>query len=191
MLKKLVIVPSLFISVLIAQGDALRHYFVRQNTLNDKKSGETPSTVLHMESQLGCGILCAQDYTCASLTHHVGQCLLYNSSVSTSDVPAPGARTFTKHGYVYLGCYLDDLDRLINDEHIVDDSMTYELCLTHCRQGNYLLAGLEATRHCFCGNSNDDVKYTVQNEGDCNTPCVGNSSQMCGGHFRLSLFQWN
>ncbi|XP_046574208.1 kremen protein 1-like [Haliotis rubra] len=142
-----------------------------------------------MESQLGCGILCAQDDTCASLTHHVGQCHLYNSSVSTSDVQAPGARTFIKHGYVYLGCYLDDKERLINDEHIVNDSMTYELCLTQCRQGNFLLAGLQAYVHCVCGNSYDHVKYTVQNEGDCNTTCAGNNNQMCGGFYRLSLFQ--
>ncbi|XP_046548448.1 uncharacterized protein LOC124258392 [Haliotis rubra] len=99
MMKKLVIVLSLFMSVVIAQECTLIHYFVRQNKLNNKKPVETPSNVLHMESQLGCGLHCAQDDTCASLTHLEGQCLLYNSSVLPSDVQAPGARTFIKQGY--------------------------------------------------------------------------------------------
>ncbi|XP_046556743.1 ankyrin repeat domain-containing protein 17-like [Haliotis rubra] len=52
-------------------------------------------------------------------------------------------------GYVYLGCYKDDSGRLINDVHNSNDSMTYEWCLTRSRQGNYLLAGLEASKFYF------------------------------------------
>ncbi|XP_046377351.2 WSC domain-containing protein ARB_07870-like [Haliotis rufescens] len=97
--------------------------------------------------------------------------------------------TSYKHGPVYTGCFLDDRDRMINELREVNDSMTHEWCLTRCRQGNYLLAGLENHDECFCGNSYDNVKYTVMSEGDCNAPCKGNSSQMCGGRYRLSLFQ--
>ncbi|XP_071111278.1 integumentary mucin C.1-like [Haliotis cracherodii] len=92
-------------------------------------------------------------------------------------------------GAAYRGCYLDDADRMINDLHVKDDSMTHEWCLTRCRQGNYLFAGVEYYNHCFCGNSYDNVKYTAVSDRTCNTPCEGNSSQMCGGSYRLSLFQ--
>ncbi|XP_067660978.1 uncharacterized protein [Haliotis asinina] len=91
--------------------------------------------------------------------------------------------------YVYMGCYKDDGDRMINDVHDRNSAMTHEWCLARCRQGNYILAGLEHYDECLCGNSYDNVKYTVKNEAQCNTPCDGNSSQMCGGPYRLSLYQ--
>ncbi|XP_071111483.1 threonine-rich protein-like [Haliotis cracherodii] len=104
------------------------------------------------------------------------------TSVTTTDASC-------EHGFVYKGCYLDDRNRMINDIHDKNVSMTHERCLTRCRQGNYVLAGLEYYKHCYCGNSYDNVKYPVMSEGDCNTPCAGNSGQICGGHYRLSLFQ--
>ncbi|XP_046551064.1 ankyrin repeat domain-containing protein 17-like [Haliotis rubra] len=85
--------------------------------------------------------------------------------------------TSCEDGYLYVGCYLDDWDRMINDEFYWNTSMTHEWCLARCGQGNYLFAGLQNHLQCFCGNSYDDVKYTAQNEGDCDAPCRGNISQ--------------
>ncbi|KAK3105633.1 hypothetical protein FSP39_002335 [Pinctada imbricata] len=44
---------------------------------------------------------------------------------------------------------------------------------------------------CFCGNSTftQFLKYGTAAEKECNTPCSGNSDEMCGGDWKLSVYQ--
>lgn len=50
----------------------------------------------------------------------------------------------------------------------------------------HTLAGMEAAYACFCGKAirNPTSKPTT----DCKMPCLGDGSQMCGGVFRLSVY---
>ena len=39
---------------------------------------------------------------------------------------------------------------------------------------------------CYCGDTYG--RYGKADEADCNTECVGNSTQMCGGAWRISVY---
>jgi len=43
--------------------------------------------------------------------------------------------------------------------------------------------------HCFCGNQADNPTVTIGSTNDCNTVCGGNTSQICGGHWALSIYK--
>lgn len=68
--------------------------------------------------------------------------------------------------------------------------MTTALCRTGCAQMNYTLAGTELGRQCWCGNalggSARPQPYSV-----CTSPCSGNSSQTCGGDYKIQVYSTN
>ncbi|VDI47438.1 Hypothetical predicted protein [Mytilus galloprovincialis] len=71
----------------------------------------------------------------------------------------------------------------------VNDNMTVEMCVQLCMGNRYL--GLQYSFECFCGDSwnNSDV-YNETNDSECNLECQGNSSQICGGDWRNSVYQY-
>lgn len=68
--------------------------------------------------------------------------------------------------------------------------MTPDLCLSACRDGGFPFAGLEFGQECWCGVvlANDTQKVDA---GECNMPCHGDGSQLCGGRSRLNIFLAN
>lgn len=50
---------------------------------------------------------------------------------------------------------------------------------------------LQDRQWCLCGNeSNVDLARTEPvSESECDTPCNGNLSQICGGRYRISLYR--
>ncbi|KAI0225580.1 Fucolectin [Lamellibrachia satsuma] len=88
----------------------------------------------------------------------------------------------------YRGCYLDQkssraLQHRVGDMHKTNSPMR---CVSKCVQNGHTLAGMEAAYACFCGKAirNPTSKPTT----DCKMPCLGDGSQMCGGVFRLSVY---
>jgi hypothetical protein len=67
--------------------------------------------------------------------------------------------------------------------------LTVALCTQACQAGGYILAGVEYSGECYCGNS-------ISNGGGpapdgltgCNMVCNGNSSEYCGGPNRLDVY---
>lgn len=67
--------------------------------------------------------------------------------------------------------------------------MTVALCTQACQTEGYVLAGVEYSGECYCGN-------TASNGGGpapdglsgCNMACNGNSSEYCGGPNRLDVY---
>ena len=55
-----------------------------------------------------------------------------------------------------------------------------------CNVG-YRYAGLEYRYECFCGDFYYD-KYGKVSDHECNETCPGNSSQICGGPWKLSVY---
>ncbi|XP_063442488.1 uncharacterized protein LOC134722791 [Mytilus trossulus] len=89
--------------------------------------------------------------------------------------------------YEYLGCYKDNGDRML-DLIITDGSMTVELCYNKCSQYSHF--GVQMKRQCFCGYSTEDATiYPRRPENECNKACVGNTSQTCGGHWRMNVYR--
>jgi hypothetical protein len=66
--------------------------------------------------------------------------------------------------------------------------MTVEACQSYCLGKNYPLAGVEYSTECYCGLSlsyNSSVGRT-----GCTMACKGNSSEICGGSSRLSVYNF-
>ena len=50
-----------------------------------------------------------------------------------------------------------------------------------------ILIIIQARTRCFCGNQTDISTFTTSNA--CHKTCKGNASQMCGGYWKLSIYQ--
>ncbi|CAG2204411.1 unnamed protein product [Mytilus edulis] len=69
------------------------------------------------------------------------------------------------------------------------NQMTHEMCTRACHTYRYL--GLQNHHQCFCGNSfGDSNRYQKKNEDDCSQQCRGNLSQICGGTWRNSVYEF-
>ncbi|KAL4233175.1 hypothetical protein ACF0H5_007859 [Mactra antiquata] len=65
--------------------------------------------------------------------------------------------------------------------------MTNELCQLTCYERGFVYAGTQYRTFCFCGNSYNTLETPI--ESHCNMACSGNSSQICGGGYRNSIFR--
>ncbi|CAG2204409.1 unnamed protein product [Mytilus edulis] len=89
----------------------------------------------------------------------------------------------------YIGCYDDDRNRMLDDQHFSNQIMTLEVCKKFCHGHRYL--GLQSYDNCFCGNSLGDTNvYQKKNEGECDRHCNGDMSQICGGQWRNSVYEF-
>nr|XP_054772421.1 uncharacterized protein LOC129280420 [Lytechinus pictus] len=118
--------------------------------------------------------------------------------------------------YTYLGCFYDNNNReslpdLIYCErdtypydscqntcgpqaqYCQSQEMTIELCRDICADQNMRYFGLQAGKQCLCGGFFAPYNALGQPDGNdtCNRPCEGNSSQLCGSDFQVSVYQIN
>merc|ERR1711990_236573 len=65
--------------------------------------------------------------------------------------------------------------------------MTVEMCLSICRRKGFGYSGLQARVECFCG---DDIEKRLNyaRRDKCSDKCAGNSNQICGGSYAMSLY---
>ena len=84
-------------------------------------------------------------------------------------------------------CYEDRSARVLNKRYWSDSSMTIEKCKQFCFEKNYLYAGVQFASQCFCGNVINPRIFTPKTE--CNMQCAGDSSQMCGGSWRMNIYK--
>jgi hypothetical protein len=66
-----------------------------------------------------------------------------------------------------------------------EDVMTPALCSAICT--GFKFFGVQDTNNCFCGNDYGNQGGKAP-EDDCDSPCSGDSSAMCGGPFRNSIY---
>ena len=84
----------------------------------------------------------------------------------------------------YLGCYTDSKNRDLAGFTFSSPKMTPKLCQDTCRQRGFSYAGVQYYRQCFCGNSYGKLGKSNK----CNTPCAGNSKEICGGSWANSVY---
>ena len=105
-----------------------------------------------------------------------------------------------------MGCYRDSSTRDLPNWLLTDfTSLSIESCITTCLNSDYPYAGVQAgyffsngcnywelktyyknfkSYACFCGNS-----YGSQGTAtNCNSPCSGNSNEICGGGWANSVY---
>lgn len=90
--------------------------------------------------------------------------------------------------YTSQGCYSEPDttgSRALTGISFNDYSMTVEKCAVFC--DGYTMFGLEYSRSCFCGNNM--TSGAVATTG-CNTACAGNSSESCGGSWKLNIYTY-
>ncbi|KAJ6591192.1 glyoxal oxidase N-terminus-domain-containing protein [Mycena vulgaris] len=80
--------------------------------------------------------------------------------------------------------------RALSGTSLLDSGMTVEKCVSLCDNTGFSFAGLEFKNECYCDNaiSTANGGGVAANPDDCNLPCAGNSAQICGAGFRLTLY---
>ncbi|KAH7319166.1 hypothetical protein BKA65DRAFT_609130 [Rhexocercosporidium sp. MPI-PUGE-AT-0058] len=109
-----------------------------------------------------------------------------SSSVSTSTAPAS---TGFPTGWTSQGCWVDGLNgRILKQQQPDNAQNTLETCVRTCAGLGYTIAGAEYGTECYCDNFvyNGGALATAQT--DCNIPCPGKSSEMCGAGGRISMY---
>lgn len=127
-----------------------------------------------------CNMLCAGDRTeyCGGSSRLN---LYLNSSASVVPSVNPGIANYT-----YQGCYTDSVvERVLMDASQSGSDMTVAKCASICAPYTYF--GTEYSAECFCGNALRNTTALVD-ESECGMTCAGNSTQLCGGGNRLSVY---
>ncbi|EGD75350.1 hypothetical protein PTSG_06426 [Salpingoeca rosetta] len=70
-------------------------------------------------------------------------------------------------------------------------SMTREACATLCYTFNFSLSAVEYGYQCFCGTQAEFHRAVSAPSSDCNEPCTGASTEMCGAANRMNIIQAN
>ena len=60
-------------------------------------------------------------------------------------------------------------------------------CHEKCKEDAYTYVGLQRHEECWCGNGPPGDQYKTD-EAECSLACSGDSSVMCGGLSRLSIY---
>ncbi|KAL6919863.1 hypothetical protein FSST1_003889 [Fusarium sambucinum] len=122
------------------------------------------------------------------------------TSQDSSSTNTPQPRIYRgSDDYKYFGCYNETTqiqdsaeDRALADgTHLVKaGKMTVPVCLEFCTSNGtqYKYAGLEWSRECWCSPYLSSLSAKLSDD-DCENSCEGNSSQVCGGPLRLSVYQ--
>ena len=54
-------------------------------------------------------------------------------------------------------------------------------------ENGFFYYGVEAEDQCYCGSNHPRIIPALPSE--CDSPCVGNNTQMCGSSYRLNLYK--
>lgn len=110
------------------------------------------------------------------------------------DVFGPPGPVPSVGDWVYQGCAEDNVgaSRTFPWQLIFEDILTPELCLDACAEFGYMAAGLEYGIECYCGDpaNMDTAGADFVDEEECNIPCAGNGTAMCGGGARMTTYFW-
>ncbi|PMD48803.1 WSC-domain-containing protein [Hyaloscypha variabilis F] len=123
--------------------------------------------------------------TCIALAFGLAQ-VANASAVKRWGVPLPACTPATP--FVYAGCFSDtgSTDALEYRSELDFNNMTIEACVDFCKGNDFRYAGLEYYGECFCGAT---VGGSLSAQSECNAPCTGNSSEICGGTSYISIYQ--
>ncbi|KAF8900122.1 glycosyl hydrolase family 71-domain-containing protein [Gymnopilus junonius] len=106
------------------------------------------------------------------------------TSTSTTSSAAPT----TTIGWISLGCYQDQNNRVLSNGPTADNALTITKCLAKCQSGSYKYAGVEYGDECWCSNTLNSPGAT--SASDCNMPCAGQYNQICGAPWHINVYQY-
>ncbi|TDZ74316.1 WSC domain-containing protein [Colletotrichum trifolii] len=104
---------------------------------------------------------------------------LYKTSLLVGPTVNPGIGDWTS-----IGCYAEGTTGRTLDHGIgVDGGMTVAKCTAACQAQNFILAGVEYSGECYCGNK--PVNGGAPAVDGCNMICSGNSSEFSSPIFNV------
>ncbi|KAI0018314.1 putative glyoxal oxidase [Xylariomycetidae sp. FL0641] len=108
------------------------------------------------------------------------------SAPSTTASNTPGF----PNGWVAQGCWHDGPNGRVLpwQQEPEDNTMTQQKCAQLCFSQGYNVSGTEYYDQCFCGNAMYNGGAPAQDQTQCNTPCDGDHTQMCGGPNYLTVW---
>ncbi|KUJ17770.1 WSC-domain protein [Mollisia scopiformis] len=115
--------------------------------------------------------------------------LFWSGDSPPSTNPGPGP-------WSLVGCYTEGVTGRTLPNQVTTPggpaSLTVALCTTACQAAGYVLAGVEYSQQCWCGDtfSNGGVPAPEGLSG-CDMLCSGNLSEYCGGPNRLGVYDLN
>lgn len=91
--------------------------------------------------------------------------------------------------YAYLGCAIDYAapNRVLPSLEVTNSLITPTYCQTACSLAGYIFAGVEYGNQCFCSNALPTTVNAVS-DTQCSMACSGDSSQKCGGSYRIGVY---
>ncbi|KAL2793575.1 WSC domain-containing protein [Aspergillus keveii] len=120
----------------------------------------------------------------ASLSASATAASTASSTTSTTTLaPSPTA-------WAELGCYFDDPSHLPLLESRVsanDEALTIGTCQDACYRAAYQFAGVKGGNECWC--SPFVGGEWARDQEDCNLPCTGDDSEICGGEETVVVFE--
>lgn len=106
---------------------------------------------------------------------------------STTSSSSPPNSTPSLAGYTYQGCYTDSTSaRVLTGRYTSSSTMTYKSCSTFC--AGYTYFATEYSSQCYCGQSFANPT-TAAPASDCSMKCSGDTTTVCGGPARMTLFK--
>lgn len=88
-------------------------------------------------------------------------------------------------GWESVGCVVDSSARVLTGGYGTTNSLTPAMCASACQARGFNYAGTEYANECWCGSS-----LSAPTSTNCNMPCAGDSTQMCGGSWALNAYQF-
>jgi hypothetical protein len=110
-----------------------------------------------------------------------------NPSGICNSIAAP-ADAGVFNGFTYQGCYTDKSAKRALGFQAFVGSNSASLCTAACQAAGYSVAGMEFGDECYCGSSISAGNQGPLLEAACTMSCSSNSSQICGGPSRISVF---
>jgi hypothetical protein len=165
-----------------------------------------------------CRALCMTFPECGAYSINASGCALKKSASQRKVIAGTTSGMVVANGPKYIGCYQDrdfyhpgprdlpvffcsngtDEGSCLNDTRVKGPIvhgnnygafagslvMTPAVCSALCTGFKYF--GVQFSFACFCGD--EYGQYGKLDESDCNSPCRGDSSTMCGGHVINSIY---
>ncbi|OCK73379.1 WSC-domain-containing protein [Lepidopterella palustris CBS 459.81] len=148
-------------------------------------SSESSTTSSFSTTSLSSSTTSSQSSTTSSQSS-TSTSILSTTSTTASTTPSNPASLPSVGKYNFVSCWAEPPDgRALTAALTSADDMTLEKCAQLCSRNPYF--GTEWSRECWCG-----VELTSGSApaplSECNYPCTGDATEMCGGSRRLSLY---
>ncbi|KAH7102496.1 glyoxal oxidase N-terminus-domain-containing protein [Auriculariales sp. MPI-PUGE-AT-0066] len=124
-----------------------------------------------------------------------GKLSVYASTPTVEVLPIPTAKTTgLPAGWEFQNCLIEPdfpAPRMFPYKLVDDEGQDINTCLSKCQKYGYPAAGLEYGNECWCG----DIEQVAASPGvaalsDCNFPCPGSPTDLCGAGNRLLYYEY-